>query len=137
MNARAGRSLKKPSTRSPRTSSRSPTHIDRGIAKNIVLIRNAREMSQETMAAKLGVSFQQIQKYEQVKNRISASRLYQLAQLLNVSLEDFFSGLPSASSSFSEDYLTVENIEILSLVHQLPGGDRKNIAKNLLRALRT
>ena len=42
-------------------SPRSPTDIDRMIAKNICLIRNAKDMSQEALAKELGVSFQQIQ----------------------------------------------------------------------------
>ena len=117
-------------------SPRSPTDIDRIIAKNICLIRNARGTSQEALAKQLGVSFQQIQKYENGKNRIAASRLYLMAQLLEVQISDFFPALPATSKPFSQDYLTKENIDILGLLHELPDTERKEIAKNVLKALR-
>jgi len=50
-------------------------------------------MSQEELGAKLGLSFQQIQKYENGANRISARRLFQIAELLQVPIEFFYGGL--------------------------------------------
>jgi transcriptional regulator with XRE-family HTH domain len=50
-------------------------------------------ITQEDVGKVLGVSFQQIQKYENGANRISAGRLYVLASLFNVSVNDFFAGL--------------------------------------------
>jgi transcriptional regulator with XRE-family HTH domain len=47
-------------------------------------------MSQEKLAAELGLTFQQIQKYERAANRISASRLYQLCRILKVPVSFFF-----------------------------------------------
>jgi transcriptional regulator with XRE-family HTH domain len=51
-------------------------------------------VSQEALAARIGVTFQQIQKYEQGQNRIGASRLFQLAQALSAPIGYFFEGLP-------------------------------------------
>src|SRR5262249_22137930 len=53
-------------------------------------------MSQEELAAALGLSFQQIQKYERGANRIGASRLQQMSHILQVPIEFFFEGGPNA-----------------------------------------
>lgn len=129
------KALKKSHTQVVPKSPRSPTEIDHVIAKNICLIRNARGVTQKALAKELGITFQQIQKYENVKNRIAASRLFQMADVLRVSIQDFFPEGSSLSPSFSQDYLTTENVEILTLIHKLPGDERKNIAKNILRTL--
>ncbi len=49
--------------------------------------------SQEELAEKLGLSFQQVQKYERGANRVSAGRLFQLAEVLDVDVSYFFDGL--------------------------------------------
>jgi transcriptional regulator with XRE-family HTH domain len=54
-------------------------------------------MSQTDVADALGLTFQQLQKYEKGSNRISASRLQQLSQILPVSVPFFFEGAPAAS----------------------------------------
>lgn len=51
-------------------------------------------MTQQAVAARLGVTFQQVQKYELGINRISASRLWLMAQVLAVPVEYFYAGLP-------------------------------------------
>jgi len=51
-------------------------------------------LSQEQVAEAVGVTFQQLQKYETGQNRISASRLYALANLLDVAIPFFYEGLP-------------------------------------------
>ena len=51
-------------------------------------------MNQTKLGDALGMSFQQVQKYENGKNRISASRLYDLPQVLDVSIEHFFEDIP-------------------------------------------
>lgn len=56
-------------------------------------------MSQQTLAGALGVSFQQVQKYEAGSNRISASKLFQISQILGVPVSDFFEGLGEGASS--------------------------------------
>jgi transcriptional regulator with XRE-family HTH domain len=58
--------------------------------------------SQEDLAKHLGVSFQQVQKYENGKNRLSAATLYSLAGYLNVPVSHFFSTLPPITSDGKE-----------------------------------
>ena len=53
--------------------------------------------SQEKLGESLGLTFQQIQKYEKGSNRIGASRLYEIAQVLEVPVQFFFDNLPSGS----------------------------------------
>ena len=55
------------------------------------------QMSQEVFAAELGVTFQQVQKYEKGANRIGASRLQQIAHILQVPVSFFFEGAPSVA----------------------------------------
>lgn len=56
-------------------------------------------MSQETLAAAVGLRFQQIQKYEKGQNRIGAGRLFRLAKALRVPLDYFFEDLPETDKA--------------------------------------
>lgn len=67
--------------------------VDVHVGCKLKQIRTLRRMSQTDVARKLDLSFQQIQKYEIGSNRIAASRLFELAQLLDVSPAYFFEGL--------------------------------------------
>ncbi|MXV36570.1 MULTISPECIES: helix-turn-helix domain-containing protein [unclassified Saccharibacter] len=70
-----------------------PTSLtDVQIGKRMRLLRKARKVSQEKLAAALGITFQQVQKYEHGKNRMAAVRLYQVACLLHVPINFFFEG---------------------------------------------
>ena len=55
-------------------------------------------MSQEKLGAALGLTFQQVQKYENGTNRMGASRLQQMSDILQVPVEFFFEGAPNASA---------------------------------------
>ena len=54
-------------------------------------------MSQSDLAHALGLTFQQIQKYERGSNRVSASKLYHIAMTLQADIADFFEGLPASN----------------------------------------
>ncbi|WP_371256664.1 helix-turn-helix domain-containing protein [Roseibium sp. TrichSKD4] len=60
-------------------------------------------MSQETLADKLGTSFQQLQKYENGTNRISAGRLHAIASALGATPGHFYEGLPDAPEEVETD----------------------------------
>src|SRR6202451_3990930 len=72
--------------------SRGPQSLDKVVGRNIRVHRLAKEMSQTDLANKLGVTFQQIQKYEKGTNRVGSGRLYQIAALLEVPVTAFFEG---------------------------------------------
>lgn len=78
--------------------SRSPDPIDLHVAARLRMRRMMRGVSQEALAARIGVTFQQIQKYEKGHNRIGASRLFQLATALNAPVDYFFEGLDPAGN---------------------------------------
>lgn len=72
---------------------RSATVVDQHIGARIRLRRLTSNLSQECLAEMLNVTFQQIQKYEKGVNRVAASRLWDLAQALEVPVSYFFEGL--------------------------------------------
>src|ERR1700761_3045610 len=72
-----------------------PDPIDIHVGARLRLRRNLVGMSQEQLGKASGLTFQQIQKYERGANRMGASRLFQLARLLNTEVVWFFDELPS------------------------------------------
>jgi transcriptional regulator with XRE-family HTH domain len=76
-----------------RADQRSRTGIDSYVGRRLRERRILLGLSQEWLGAMLGVSYQQVQKYEKAGNRVSASRLYQLSQLLGVPIAWFFDGI--------------------------------------------
>lgn len=74
-------------------------HIDQVVGLRIAARRSALGWSQSALARALGVSFQQVQKYEAGVNRISASRLHQAAAAMGCSVADFFPARPDAEGS--------------------------------------
>ncbi len=73
--------------------------VDVHVGQRLRLLRKERGLSQTALAARVGVTFQQLQKYETGKNRLSASRLYRLAFVLGVDVSAFFVGLPDTVQS--------------------------------------
>jgi transcriptional regulator with XRE-family HTH domain len=76
-----------------------PNATDVHVAKRMRMRRLMLQMSQEAFATKLGVTFQQVQKYEKGVNRVSASRLQQACNVLQVPVQFFFEGLPKTETS--------------------------------------
>lgn len=73
---------------------KSPKAADVYVGQRIRQRRMTINMSQEVLADKTGITFQQIQKYEKASNRVSASRLVEFSKYLGVPVEWFFEGLP-------------------------------------------
>ena len=86
-----------PQRRRKTISADGPDPVDVHVGNRLRQRRTLLGMSQEKLAAAFGVSFQQIQKYERGANRISASRLHLLTQILDVPVTYFFEGLPASS----------------------------------------
>ncbi len=78
----------------PLMSEKSPEPVDVYVGSRLRLRRILVGFSQEKLAEHLGLTFQQIQKYEKGTNRVSASRLYQVANVLSVPVQYFFDGIP-------------------------------------------
>jgi len=71
-----------------------PNPIDAHVGRRVRLRRTLLGMSQERLGELLGLTFQQVQKYERGVNRIGSSRLYELGQILDVPVSFFFDDLP-------------------------------------------
>ena len=84
-----------------------PNPTDIHVGSRIRLRRNMLGMSQEKLGESLGITFQQIQKYEKGTNRVGASRLQAIASILGAPVAFFFEDLPgqeaAGSGGFSED----------------------------------
>jgi len=77
---------------------REANQIDAHVGSRVRLRRQLMKMSQEKLGDELGVTFQQVQKYERGANRIGASRLYSLANVLDVPINFFFEGLTGVAA---------------------------------------
>src|SRR5882757_5920631 len=91
---------------------KSPNPTDKYVGGRVRMRRMMLSMSQEKLGDALGLTFQQVQKYEKGSNRIGASRLQHIAQILQVPVSFFFDGGPAAegsgggSETASPDYLS-------------------------------
>jgi transcriptional regulator with XRE-family HTH domain len=100
------------------TNERSANAVDRRIGQRIRIRRLEIDMSQERLAEMLGVTFQQVQKYEKGVNRVAASRLFDIARALELPISRFFEGLRGAEESEEHDealLATPEGQQLVSL----------------------
>lgn len=74
-------------------STQNPNPIDKVVGVNLRYIRKQNKCSQGKLAEHLDITFQQVQKYENATNRISASKLYEIANYFGVSILDFYIGV--------------------------------------------
>jgi transcriptional regulator with XRE-family HTH domain len=81
---------------------------DTEIAKRLRALRLRRGLSQYELGSVLGVTFQQVQKYERGTNRITAGRLYRIAEVLDVPITFFFAGLESGASKSGSHSIAIQ-----------------------------
>ena len=92
-------------------SKKAPNPVDRHVGSRVRMRRRMLAMSQEKLGIALGLTFQQVQKYEKGANRIGGSRLQQISQILQVPVAFFFEEAPGASPTSKSDE------SVLSLAH--------------------
>lgn len=80
---------------------KAPNPIDKHVGSRVRMRRMMLSMSQEKLGGALGLTFQQVQKYEKGTNRIGASRLQQISHILQVPVAFFFEGAPVAQHAES------------------------------------
>jgi transcriptional regulator with XRE-family HTH domain len=99
-------------------SRKSPNPTDKHVGARVRMRRMMLGMSQEKLGDALGLTFQQVQKYEKGSNRIGASRLQHIAQILQVPVSFFFDGGPGegargvselASPAYVSDFLATRD----------------------------
>jgi transcriptional regulator with XRE-family HTH domain len=89
-------------SRNPRRSSvegDEPNPVDVFVGQRLKTRRNLIGITQENLAEAAGITFQQVQKYEKGRNRLSASRLFQFARVLDVPISYFFDGFFASDSN--------------------------------------
>ena len=91
--------------------------IDRIVGRNIRIFRAARRMSQDGLGEAAGVTFQQIQKYENGTNRVGSSRLVKIAAALQVPIARLFDNTMQTADGLLEG---VQVTELLGIPHAIP-----------------
>lgn len=126
---------------------RQPNPIDLHVGARVRMRRKVLGISQEALADALKLTFQQIQKYERGANRISASKLYEIAKTLQISVTFFFDGLPDpvtdevdevgqASERLVTEFLnTAEGLELAEIFPKIGRARIRRQVLDLVRAM--
>jgi len=104
--------------------------VDAHVGKRIRHRRWMVGMTQQQLADKVGIKFQQIQKYETGMNRVSASRLWDVAEALGVTISFFFEGLGEATNTLQSGGDILADKEALELVrsyYAIPEAQRRRL----------
>ena len=80
-------------------SAKAPNSIDGAVGRNVRIRRMAKGLSQSQVAKRIGVTFQQVQKYEKGANRIGSGRLVRIAEVLEVPVTALFDGVDGPTNS--------------------------------------
>jgi len=99
-----------------------PHPLDISLGRNIRLRRKSLGMSQSALGEAVGLTFQQVQKYERGLNRVSASKLYDIARTLRASIPYFFEGLASPETINRSDVFEPDSAEFLYDLVMTPEG---------------
>jgi transcriptional regulator with XRE-family HTH domain len=124
---------------------KAPNEIDRHVGGRVRLRRTLLGMSQEKLGEALGITFQQVQKYEKGTNRISASRLQHISAILGVSIDYLYEGSSgeAAQPGFAEgpgagyqaDVLTAEGLKLLRAFNAIPDAKVRRRVLDLVLSL--
>ncbi|MEM7491582.1 MAG: helix-turn-helix transcriptional regulator [Pseudomonadota bacterium] len=102
--------------------------VDVHVGKRIRHRRWMVGMTQQQLAEKVGIKFQQIQKYETGMNRVSASRLWEIADALEVPINHFFEGLADGDERSDADVLAdKEAMELIRAYYSMPENQRRRL----------
>ena len=123
-----------------------PNPVDVHVGTRIRMRRKVLGMSQEKLAERLGLTFQQVQKYERGANRVSASKLYQAARALQTPISYFFEGLAepdsesgakadSAERAIGDFLSTPEGLELASVFPKIRDAGVRRQMLELVRAM--
>lgn len=124
---------------------KTPSGIDRIVGQRLRWRRRKLKLTQEQLGEKLGLTFQQVQKYEKGVNRISAGRLFEIAQVLGISISYFYEGVDEMLEAsppltvHEEDHppsLPVMDAEAMELVKAFQNIDDKSLRRSLLETIR-
>lgn len=114
-----------------------PDPIDMNIGKRLKVLRILHNVTQADVAAKMGVSFQQVQKYETGKSRMSASRLWDISRAFNKDVGFFFQPMDDLIPETEENDLKVDSemLEFLSSYSRIKNQNIKDAVKSLMNSV--
>lgn len=124
--------------------SKLPNDIDRIVGENIYHQRRRLKLTQERLGELLGLTFQQVQKYEKGVNRVSAGRLYEIASVLEVPVGFFFQGadatqraeLSGVAEDAEEARIAVLSDDLLQLIDAFQKIEDASLRSSLLATVR-
>lgn len=119
---------------------KTPNPIDVHVGSRIRLRRTMLGMSQEKLGDSLGITFQQVQKYEKGANRVGASRLQHIAEILNVPIPFFFEGSPGAIDDDNRQESTsdfMNSKECVALAAAFSAIEDKRVRQSILSLVRS
>lgn len=109
-----------------------PHPTDVHVGRRVREARATKSMSQEQLGNILGVSFQQVQKYEKGTNRIGSSRLWDIARALDVPVSYFFEGIEEGAEN--DRPLARRTIEMAKRIDSIADSSVRNQVLNLIKA---
>lgn len=126
-----------------------PHHVDVYVGRKLKERRSMLGISQQKLGQSLGITFQQVQKYEKGKNRISSSMLFEAADALNAPIDYFFDGLSSPKSKtkaaknalheeksgFEGPSLNKETIKLIRYYHSIKEESVRKKVLSLIKSL--
>lgn len=121
-----------------------PNPVDRHVGLRIRMRRKELGISQERLAESIGLTFQQVQKYERAANRVSASKLWEMSRALSTNISYFYEGLgdtierPGSNlprESMQDFLLTPEGIELAAMFPKIAKGRVRRKILDLVRAM--
>jgi len=127
-----------------------PHPVDVHVGKRLRLRRNMLGLSQEDLGKSIGVTFQQVQKYERGTNRIGSSRLYDIAAMLSVPVGYFFEEVESGAEAVSsygfaedisipkeaKDFDSKETIDLVKAYYKICDPSVRNKVLSLIKAMK-
>ena len=123
-----------------------PNPIDKHVGARVRMRRMMLSMSQEKLGDALGLTFQQVQKYEKGSNRVSASRLYQISRVLGVPVQFFYDELKGDddTSGFAESegadaiagaLQSPDGVQIARIFSETTDPDKRKLILNAVKLL--
>ena len=121
-----------------------PHPVDRHVGLHIRMRRKTLGISQERLAEALGLTFQQVQKYERGANRVSASKLWEIARALKTNVAYFYEGLEDEADSVGRGFmganaqeflLTPEGLELAATFPRIQRAGLRRKVLDLVRAM--
>ncbi|MBK1868561.1 helix-turn-helix transcriptional regulator [Aestuariivirga sp. YIM B02566] len=126
---------------------RDPNFVDRHVGNRVRMRRLLVGMSQEKLGELLGITFQQVQKYEKGSNRVSASRLYQISRVLGVNVQYFYDELKNDdddTAGFAESegadaiagaLQSPDGVQIARIISETTDPDKRKLILNAVKLL--